>query len=52
MLMAPDQPEQSHRGADSTRVWLRRLLILLTILSSIALILVIFWGASHITARY
>jgi hypothetical protein len=49
MLVAPEQPEPPHRGTDSTRIWLRRLLVLLTILSSIALTLVIFWGASHIT---
>lgn len=50
MLSAPNPQEASHTEARSVRLWLRRLLILLTILSAIALILVAFWGASHIIA--
>lgn len=48
MLSQPNQRTKSRSSFYSTRIWLRRLLILLTILASIALIAVIYWGASHV----
>lgn len=50
MLSTPNRHESSHSDAQSVRPWLRRLLILCTILAAIALVLVIFWGASHIVS--
>jgi predicted PurR-regulated permease PerM len=48
MYSLPDQRELSQPATRSVRVWTRRLLILLTILSIIALAAVILWGAGHV----
>src|SRR5437868_1339905 len=50
MLTASNQREPSRRGTTATRVWTRRLVIILTILAAIALVGVVLWGASHIIA--
>jgi predicted PurR-regulated permease PerM len=49
MLTEPNQNEPSHSDPGSTRIWNRRLIILLTILAAIALAVTILWGISHIT---
>lgn len=48
MLSEPNRRNPSRSEHYSTRLWLRRLLILLTILAAIALVAVIYWGASHV----
>jgi predicted PurR-regulated permease PerM len=48
MLTASDHKEPPHPDAGSTRIWTRRLIILLTILASLALAVTILWGVSHI----
>src|SRR5579859_3698756 len=60
MLLDPNRREVSQRGSlsqhtaapqhsTSTSSWTRRLIILLTILASIAVAAVLVWGASYIT---
>src|SRR5947209_7215661 len=48
MLMEPNRNEPSHSDTGSTRIWNRRLIILLTILAAIALVVTILWGISHV----
>jgi predicted PurR-regulated permease PerM len=48
VLTASDQKEPSRLDGGSTRIWTRRLIILLTILAAIALAVTFFWGISHI----
>src|SRR2546429_8937193 len=49
MLTVPNQKEPPHSDSGSTRSWNRRLIILLTILATLALVVTILWGISHIT---
>src|SRR6266568_8634003 len=49
MLTVPNQKEPPHSDSGSTRIWNRRLIILLTILAAMALVVTILWGISHIT---
>ena len=49
MLTVPNQKEPPHSDSGSTRIWNRRLIILLTILAALALAVTILWGISHIT---
>jgi predicted PurR-regulated permease PerM len=49
MLTASDQKEPSRLDTGSTRIWTRRLIILLTILAALALAVAIFSAISHIT---
>ena len=48
MLSTSNQREPSQHTTIPTTVWIRRLIILLTILAALALVFVILWGASHI----
>lgn len=47
MLSVPEPQEPTHIDIGATRIWTRRLIILLTILAAIALAATIFWGLSH-----
>src|SRR5258708_12334297 len=49
MFSLSDQNEPSEGGNTATRVWTRRLIILLTILAAFVLAVLILDGASHIT---
>lgn len=48
MLAAQNQKEPLHPDTGSTRSWQRRLIILLTILATLALVVMILWGISHV----
>src|SRR6266446_3311049 len=50
MLSPSNQSEPTQQGPTATREWTRRLIILLTILTAVVLIVLIFMGAGHIIA--